>query len=133
MEDDDRRSQTLRNCRLVFALVCCAFAWVALLTYASADWPNPAVWPHPDPVRNACGRAGAWFAYQMLYYLGEGLYPLLFLSTIGAVLRLMRRQIRDWPLKLTGTLLLVAVTAAAAALIDPEASEGLVEGRGGIL
>ncbi len=123
----------LRNCRLVAALVLCAFAWVAILTFDPVDWPNPAVWPNPQPVHNACGRAGAWFAYALVYWFGEGLYPLIFLAGLGSVLALLRREIRDLPLRLTGSLLLVTTTSASAALIEPNPTSGLVEGRGGIL
>ena len=133
MADENRRAQTLQSCRVIAALVFCAFAWVAVLTFDTADWPNDAVWPQNHPAHNACGRAGAWFAYELTYYLGEGLYPLLFLLTLGALLRLLRRRVGDVPLRLTGLCVLVAVTAAAANLIDPSPTSGLVEGRGGIL
>ncbi|MCG8407256.1 MAG: DNA translocase FtsK 4TM domain-containing protein [Phycisphaerales bacterium] len=129
----DQRAQTLRNCRLVGALVFCAFAWVSILTFDPIDWPNTAVWPQPDPVGNACGKAGAWFAYHLMYYFGEGIYPLILILTVGAVLALLRRTIRDIPLRLIGMSLLVTVTAAAASLIDPNPTDGFVEGRGGIL
>lgn len=129
----DQRAQTLRNCRLVGALVFCAFTWVSILTFSPVDWPNRAIWPQPDPVGNACGKAGAWFAYQLMYYFGEGVYLLVLILTAGAVLTLLRRPIRDIPLRLIGTCLLVTVTAAAAALVDPNPTDGYVEGRGGIL
>jgi len=132
-DSPNRRTQVLRNCRVVGLLVFCAFAWVSLLTFTLSDWPNTAVWPQSDPVRNACGRAGAWSAYQLMYYLGEGTYPLIFLLTVGGVIRLMRRSITDLPLRLAGVLMLVTITAAAAALIDTHPTAGLVEGRGGIL
>ena len=133
MAEDERRSQTLQNCRIIAALVFCAFAWVAILTFAVTDWPNNAVWPQNDPVHNACGRAGAWFAYELIFYLGEGIYPLLFLLTLAALLRFLRRPVGDLPLRLAGLCVLVTITATAAALIDPSPSTGLVEGRGGIL
>ncbi len=123
----------LRNCRLVGVLVVCAFAWVAILTFDVVDWPNPAVWPQADPAHNACGRAGAWFAYHLMYTLGVGVYPLFFLLSLGAGLQLMRRKISDIPLRLAGVLVLMTITAAAAALIEPDAGTGFVEGRGGIL
>ncbi|MFQ5411011.1 MAG: DNA translocase FtsK 4TM domain-containing protein, partial [Phycisphaerae bacterium] len=123
----------LRNCRLVGVLVFCAFAWVAILTFDLVDWPNPGVWPQADPAHNACGRAGAWFAYHLMYTLGVGVYPLFFLLSLGAGLQLMRRKISDIPLRLAGVLVLMTITAAAAALIEPDAGTGFVEGRGGIL
>lgn len=131
--DPNRRSQILRNCRLIAGLVFLALSWVSILTYSSVDWPNHAVWPTPTPVHNVGGRAGAWFAYNLIYYLGEGTYPLVFLLTVGYVLRFLRRSINELPLRLIGVTMLVTVTAASAALIDPNPSDGIVLGRGGIL
>ncbi len=128
-----RRAQTLRKCRLIAALVFCAFAWVSILTFDAADWPNPAVWPNPDPVRNLCGKTGAWLAFKFMYYLGVGAYPLFFLLTAGATAMLFKRKVSDLPLRLAGVLMLVTITSAAAALMEPTPADGLVEGRGGII
>jgi DNA segregation ATPase FtsK/SpoIIIE, S-DNA-T family len=133
MSDRDRRLQTLRSCGLVAVLGACAFAWVAILTFDWADWPNAAVWPQPDPVHNACGRVGAWVSYQSAYYLGWGVYPLAMCLTIGAVIKLARRSIGQVSLRCAGLCLLTAMTATAAALVYPEPTKGLVEGPGGIL
>ncbi|MCA9255745.1 MAG: DNA translocase FtsK 4TM domain-containing protein, partial [Phycisphaerales bacterium] len=72
MAEESRRSQILKNCRLVGGVVFCAFAWMSILTFSDLDWPNQAVWPHPAPAFNACGKAGAWFAFQFIHYLGVG-------------------------------------------------------------
>jgi S-DNA-T family DNA segregation ATPase FtsK/SpoIIIE len=117
----------------VAGLVLCAFVWVAILTFDLGDWPNASVWPQSRPAANACGRAGAWLAYQAFYYLGEGAYPLLILITLSGFVRLARRPITSPALRLVGLSLLVCVTAASAALIQPHGPAGLVEGRGGIL
>jgi len=106
---------------------------MALLTFDPADWPNTAVWPQSEPARNACGRAGAWLAFQLFYYLGEGAFTLTGLLTIAALARLARRPITTLPLRLTGVLLLITVTAASVALMHPTGRDGLVEGRGGIV
>lgn len=82
---------------------------------------------------NACGRVGSWFAYQFIHYLGLGVYPMFFLLTIAAVAQLLRKEITELPLRAAGALLIVVVTATAAALIDPSPTDGLIEGRGGIL
>ncbi|OQY97289.1 MAG: hypothetical protein B6D36_18705, partial [Planctomycetes bacterium UTPLA1] len=128
-----QHAATLRNSRSVAALVLCAFAWVAILTFDVNDWPNSAVWPQPDPVLNGCGRAGAWFSFHLLHYLGDGVYPLLLLVSAAAVLQLMRRSIPSPAMRLIGLTLLVTAAAAGGALLHPNAREGLVEGHGGIL
>lgn len=129
----ERRMATLRNCRLVGACVGLAFTWVAILTFNAADWPNPAVWPQAYPTNNACGKAGAWVAFQLLHYFGEGVYPILMLLTGAALARMARRQISGVSLRVIGAVLLVTVTATAVALMHPNGGASFVEGRGGIL
>jgi S-DNA-T family DNA segregation ATPase FtsK/SpoIIIE len=126
-------ASTLRNCRLVASLVLCAFAWVAILTFDIADWPNSAVWPQPDPVHNGCGRAGAWISFQLMHYLGDGVYPLLLVITLGLLLELARKPIAGVVLRLIGLALVTSATAASSAMLDSHVGIGLVEGRGGIL
>ena len=128
-----QHAAVLRNSRSVASLVLCAFAWVAVLTFDVNDWPNPAVWPHPDPVLNGCGRAGAWFSFYLMHYLGDGAYPLIFLVSLAAVFQLMRRTVTGPTMRLIGLTLLVAATAGGGALLHPNAKIGLVEGHGGIL
>ncbi len=130
---EERRALVFRNCRLIGILVFYAFAWVSLLTYSPLDYPNTAVWPASNPPHNACGPMGAWLAFQLMYYLGVGAYPLAFMLTLAAVMQLMRRRIRDIALRSTGLLMIVCITSAAASLIDPTPTDGLVEGRGGIV
>lgn len=129
----ERRMATLRNCRLVGACVGLAFTWVAILTFNAADWPNPAVWPQAYPTNNACGKAGAWVAFQLLHYFGEGVYPILMLLTGAALARMARRQVSGVSLRVIGAVLLVTVTATAVALMHPNGGASFVEGRGGIL
>ncbi|MBI5764315.1 MAG: DNA translocase FtsK 4TM domain-containing protein [Planctomycetes bacterium] len=129
----ERRMATLRNCRLVGACVGLAFTWVAVLTFNAADWPNPAVWPQAYPTNNACGKAGAWVAFQLLHYFGEGVYPILMLLTGAALARMARRQIGGVSLRVIGAVLLVTVTATVVALMHPNGGASFVEGRGGIL
>jgi S-DNA-T family DNA segregation ATPase FtsK/SpoIIIE len=132
-EDFERRLATLRNCQLVAGLVLLAFVWASVLTFDAADWPNTAVWPNSQPTRNACGRAGAWMAYQLMRFFGEGVYPILTLLTMAGLVRLARKPITSLSLRVIGLALLVTVTATAVALMHPTSSSGFIEGRGGIL
>jgi len=131
--EENRRLRTLRSCGLIAALGLCAFGWVAVLTFDAADWPNRAVWPQPNPAHNAAGRAGAWTAFQLMYYLGWGTYPLVFCLTVAALIKLSRRPLGQVPLRLIGLTLLTTVASAAAALVNPDPSGGLLVGTGGVL
>ena len=133
VDNSDRRMQTLRTCAIVTSLAACAFGWISLLTFDSPDWPNPAVWPHPNPIHNSCGRAGSWLAYHAFYCLGDGLYPFAFVLTLRGLVLLARRQISDKILRLVGLCMLVTATATTSAMMHPDPTSGLAEGRGGIL
>lgn len=129
----DSHRQTLRNCRLIAALVFCTIAWVAILTFDPTDWPNAAVWPHAEPVHNGCGRIGAWIAFHAFHYLGEGVYPLIAFLSLAAGWRLSRRELTGWKLRAAGLGVLVAATASWAAMFRGNNADALVEGPGGIL
>ncbi|MBN2562981.1 MAG: DNA translocase FtsK 4TM domain-containing protein [Phycisphaerae bacterium] len=128
-----RITRTLRSCGIIIGLALCAFGWVAILTFDPIDWPNTAVWPRPDPVNNGCGRAGAWVAYHLFHYLGDGVYLLASVLTLATLLLLARRRISDSALRFAGLCLLMTATAASAAMMNADSTSGLVEGRGGIL
>ena len=75
---------------------------------------------------------GAWVGHQLFRYFGTGSYTLLVFMTLAAVVKMIR-PITDIPLRLIGLSILVTCTAAAASMYAAEATEGFVEGRGGIL
>ena len=61
----------------------CLGVAAALLLFCScwsfniADKPSPYVYPPNDPAANWCGPTGAFFAYYLLYYIGQGVFILL--------------------------------------------------------
>jgi S-DNA-T family DNA segregation ATPase FtsK/SpoIIIE len=128
-----QRLTTLRNCRLVAALVLCTIGWVSILTFDVNDWPNSAIWPAADPVHNGCGRVGSWIAFQLFHTLGEGVYPLFSIFTLAAALRLVRREISGLALRSLGLFLVVTMTSTLTAMARHATSDTLIEGPGGIL
>ncbi|MCZ6682017.1 MAG: DNA translocase FtsK 4TM domain-containing protein [Planctomycetota bacterium] len=132
MKISERGIQKLRTCGVFTALLVCTFTWVALVTFDVNDWPNTAVSPQNDPANNGCGRVGAWVGHQLFRYFGAGSYTLLVFMTLAAVVKMIR-PITDIPLRLIGLSILATCTAAAASMYAAEATEGFVEGRGGIL
>ena len=93
-------------------LVLCVFLWPALLTFDAGDWPSPNQYPHNAPPENACGAVGGWFAYYLLYYLGDGAYPLLLFATLAALLRLFRGELGNLWERTLGLALVVAIGLA---------------------
>ncbi len=92
-----------------------AFGWASLLTYNALDWPAGVLWP--EPCHNACGAAGAWFAWQMHFYLGKAAYALLVLVSGFVIAKIVGRPPADPLLRTIGTVLVVAAITVA---ITPE-------------
>jgi S-DNA-T family DNA segregation ATPase FtsK/SpoIIIE len=114
------------------ALALCVFIWPALLTFDPGDWPSPNQFPHNAPAANACGVVGAWLAYQLRYFLGDGSFPLLLFLTLASAMRLVRGRLEHLPERLLGITLLVGCTAASAHLISQPGTGALPVGHGGV-
>ncbi len=116
-------------CALAFAV----FLWPAVLTFNAGDWPSPNQFPHNAPNSNACGVVGAWAAYQLLYYVGDGVYPVLVFATLAAIMRILRGGIGYPGERLFGLALVVACTSASAHLISTPGTASLPVGNGGVI
>ncbi|MCH7813357.1 MAG: DNA translocase FtsK 4TM domain-containing protein, partial [Planctomycetes bacterium] len=126
-------SQTARVFGPIFLLAVCFFCWGALLSFDVGDWPSPHQTPHNDPAANACGRAGAFIAYGLLYYLGDGAYLLALFATLAAGTWLVHGRLTNPLQRLAGLTLLISCTAAGVHLVSGPGSGPLPEGPGGIL
>ncbi len=122
-----------RGIRAVLGLAVCVFAWGSLLTFDVGDWPSPHQYPHNDPATNACGRTGAWLAYQLFHYVGDGAYVLAFFAVCAAVVHLIRGRIERPLQRAFGLALLVSCTSAAVHLVSGKNPGPLPEGAGGVL
>ena len=118
--------------RPLCALAMAAFLWSAVLTFSPGDWPSPNQFLHNTPSSNACGVVGAWCSYHLLYYIGDGTYPLLVFATLAAGVRLLRGGIGYPYERLFGLVLVVACTSASTHLISPPAGATLSVGNGGV-
>ncbi len=130
-KESNNRARSLLGSLMALAL--CVFIWPALLTFSPGDWPSPNQFPHNAPAVNACGVVGAWFAYQLRYFLGDGSFPLLLFLTLTSSMRLVRGRVNHLPERLFGIVLLVSCTAASAHLISQPGSGALPVGHGGVV
>ncbi|MFQ5490594.1 MAG: DNA translocase FtsK [Phycisphaerae bacterium] len=117
----------------IFGMAVCLFVWAALLTFDAGDWPSPHQYPHNDPPANACGRAGAVISYYLLYYLGDGVYPLALFGTLAAGMWIVHGRVAQLIQRAFGLALLVGGTAAAVHLVSRPGSGALPEGNGGVV
>jgi len=133
MTSKEQRRSIYRGCVVLFSVIGCAFLWAAVFSFDPMDWPSPNAWPHPEPSRNACGRAGAFVAHRFVFFFGDGTYPLAMGLTLGAILLTWRGSIPCFWQRVLGVSLLTTVTAVSVYLVGGAASAALPEERGGIL
>jgi S-DNA-T family DNA segregation ATPase FtsK/SpoIIIE len=115
------------------SLIVCVFLWPALLTFHVGDWPSPDQQPHNTPAANACGLVGAWCAYHLQHFLGDGAYPLILFATLAALLKVVRGHIGSVWERMFGLTLVVACTAASAHLVCAPGPASLPVGHGGVV
>jgi len=115
------------------ALLACVFLWPALLTFHIGDWPSPDQHPHNNPAANACGLVGAWCAYHLRHFLGDGTYLLLLFATLAVLLKVVRGEIGSIWERVFGLGLVVACTSASAHLICGPGPRSMPVGHGGLI
>lgn len=120
-------------------LAFCFFLFFSLLSFDIGDSPSAYVWPTNNPVHNWCGRAGAFFSYYLMVYIGPGAV----LATVAVsgllMVHLSGRPLTQLNLRLVGLLLLTVSASATWFLLWPEETFLLYRngafptGNGGIL
>ncbi|MCK4659773.1 MAG: DNA translocase FtsK [Phycisphaerae bacterium] len=131
-----RRQPQQRPRRLLWPIffgLACLFVWASLLTFDVGDWPNPHQYPHHHPPHNSCGQTGAFLAYTLFYYIGDGVYPLILFLSMATGMWLFNGKIPHLLQRGFGLVLLCSATAAAVHLISAGGSNTLPEGDGGVL
>ena len=131
--EDDLASSTYRASAGIFIVLGGLFVWAGILTYSPLDWPSVKVSPNPWPPHNACGRAGAFVAYQLFYHLGGGTYLLALAVSIGAGFWLARGHVPGLLQRTFGVTLLVVLLGGITHLLWPGSEQSLPEGNGGVV
>ncbi|MBN2377313.1 MAG: DNA translocase FtsK 4TM domain-containing protein, partial [Sedimentisphaerales bacterium] len=125
--------QAMNRLMLTFlALALSVFTLVSLVSFNVCDWPNPDVAPSMVQ-HNLCGRAGAFIAYHLNYYVGPSSMVLAMVAIIWVALYGMNKPIEQWILRVIGVALVCAVISALAYLIRPGSVNSLSHGNGGVL
>ena len=133
MSDAVLRRQMIRGCVILLSVICCFFLWTAVLSFDPIDWPTPHCYPHPDPVHNAAGRAGAWIAHYLFVWMGKGVYAGLAGATMAiGVLARQGRLTSLWQ-RIIGIVLLTAVASTTSHLLIGAEPPLWLELRGGAL
>ncbi|MEO0530577.1 MAG: DNA translocase FtsK 4TM domain-containing protein [Planctomycetota bacterium] len=117
----------------VVALALGVVAMLVAISLASYDPADLNAWGPTQPVRNACGVAGARVAHAMVAMLGVGAYYAAGSLGVVAMLLLSRRRVDQPVLRTTGwAMSLVGISTLAATLL-PHWTPGPMVGAGGYL
>jgi S-DNA-T family DNA segregation ATPase FtsK/SpoIIIE len=103
------------------------------VSFDIGDWPSRFVWPCNNPPANWCGKAGAFFAYYLLYYAGPGVFVILVSAVFFFVAKLGRRVIGQGVLRAIGLVLLTAAASGSFYLVWPHSVFSFPMGSGGVL
>ncbi len=117
----------------LFCLLAMIFLATSLITFSAEDWPNPHVYPHLQPVHNACGKVGAWLSFHIIRLIGAGFYPLMVFVAMGAFLRVTRGPIALFWQRVAGVVMLATVTSSTVDVLWPNGAMNLPSGHAGAL
>ena len=126
------RGNAIRRIGLFAAVGVWVFLLVSLASFHADDWPAHHVYPY-GPTENLCGAVGALFAYWCYFFLGQGIFLLLFFSGIIMTMWITRNRLTDVWLRVIGLLLLSVAFAAIVNKLSPGSEHGFPEGNGGML
>jgi hypothetical protein len=125
-----KRDVFLAMAKFAFLLVVCVFFWISCFTFDTGDFPNPNVFPHNDSPQNWCGMTGSLVSYYFFHFLGQGTWVmLLFVTIYFFILVSGSATVGAW-LRLSGMVILVAVSSAILSLVQLPGSVGMPEGSG---
>ena len=79
----------------------CVLVIFSCMSFDMGDAPSRYAWPHNEPAANWCGAIGAFFSYYLLYFIGPGVFVLLFTSLWVFGVHLSGKSIKYWKKTLT--------------------------------
>lgn len=118
------------QCLIIAALVMLLFS---CLSFNIADWPSKFSYPHNHPAKNWCGSVGAFGAYYLLYYIGPGVFVLLFSGISYFFAKLSNKVVGQSVLRSIGLVLLTVAASASFFLFWPSKIYDFPIGSGGVL
>lgn len=124
------KREMLQECAALSLLLVVAFLILSIVSYDPADIAG-AVWPLNEQPSNLGGRIGALTVHLSYTYIGVATYMLVGVLGVYATLVFFRRKAADWPVRLIGTVMLVATFAAFFG--DSYAESGIMPSRGGVV
>ncbi len=111
----------------------CLFLLCSCLGFDIGDWPSKYQAPPNNPTTNWCGSIGAFSAYQLLYYIGPGVFVVLVTAICFMIGTLAKREMGQPILRMIGLALVTVATSMSFYSLWPTWIFGFGVGSGGIL
>ncbi|MHC4565359.1 MAG: FtsK/SpoIIIE family DNA translocase [Planctomycetota bacterium] len=111
----------------------CLFLLCSCLSFDLGDWPSRHQAPHNEPAANWCGSIGAFCAYQLLYYIGPGIFVVLVAAMSFLVIKLANRETGQPILRTIGLVLVTVAASMSFYCLWPGWLFGFRAGSGGVL
>ena len=111
----------------------CLFLLCSCLSFDIGDWPSKYQAPPNSPAANWCGSIGAFSAYQLLYYIGPGVFVVLVTAICFQAATLAKRRIGQPVLRVVGLALVTVATSMSFYCLWPAWAFSFSVGSGGIL
>ena len=111
----------------------CLVLLCSCLSFNIGDWPSKYQDPPNNPTANWCGSIGAFCAYQLLYYIGPGVFVVLVTAICLMVARLASRDMGQPTLRTIGLVLVTVATSMTFYCLWPQWLFGFRVGSGGVL
>ncbi len=111
----------------------CLVLLCSCLSFDIGDWPSKYQAPHNNPPANWCGSIGAFCAYQLLYYIGPGVFVVLITAVSFLVIKLSNREIGQPILRTIGLVLVTIAISVSFYCLWPGWIFGFKIGSGGVL
>ncbi|MGD0078164.1 MAG: DNA translocase FtsK 4TM domain-containing protein [Sedimentisphaerales bacterium] len=118
------------QCLIVAALL---VIFCSCISFNIGDWPSKFVYPHNKPAANWCGPVGAMFAYNLLYYIGPGIFIVLISCIYFTVVKIAEQQIEQPILRFAGLVLVTTAASTTFYCAAPHGLYGFPMGSGGVL
>ena len=111
----------------------CLFLLCSCLSFDIGDWPSKYQAPPNNPTVNWCGSIGAFSAYQLLYYVGPGIFVVLVTAICFLAAKLAKREMGQPVLRMVGLALVTVAASMTFYCLWPRWIYSFRIGSGGIL
>ena len=132
-KNKDNQTHKIRTALGCLGVAAALILFCSCWSFNIADKPSSFVYPPNEPVANWCGPTGAFFAFYLLYYIGQGVFVLSATAVCFLIASLRGQSVNQPVLRSIGLGLVCAAFSASFFLLWPHTANAFPMGNGGIL